>query len=301
MEPFYLLPLSGPTRKTPSPYSPLRPSDLQSVTSEWLSLTLDPPTPTLPPLPTDFTPFMNSPSTSSSQADFSVEPLGLSEISHFRQGRQSLGHFPHIFAPLPYLIRSSPSPEPSRPCSAKGLAVTCHISKPEMMFCTEAEPVKSPTELHQQHSLKIPELAAAEPHQELLCMILQGCTGQEEAVIAETHQSISNPKTENPSKSSASPPGTSLGRASAGSRHSCEHVRAIPVSTPWTDPPQTHKQPVFKFQRAPVLKRSCYAELFIEEEEESVREKEDVLGCGERAPPQVEHGVCCICRVPGVQ
>lgn len=298
MEPFYHLPPSATTRKTPSPYPPPRRSDLQSVTSEWLSLTLDPPTPTLvpptpPPLPSDFTPFIKAPSSSSSQADFSVEPLELSRIPHS-------GNFPHFSAPLPYLIRSSPSPDSSLRGSAKGMAKTCHICKPELMFCTEPKPVKSPTDLHPQHSLKNSGLPATDPYDELLSMILLGCTGQDETVTAERRQSFSNPKTESPDPPRASPSETSRARASAGGGHSRAHVRANPVSPTGTDPPQTQNEPVVMSQRPPVVKRSSYTELFIEEEEESVREKEeDVLGCRERAPPQVEHGVCCICRVQG--
>lgn len=305
MEPFHHLPPAATTRKTPSPYSPPRRSELQSVTSEWLSLTLDPssPTlvpPTLPPLPSHSTPFMKAPSSSSSQADFSVEPRELSRIPHFKHGRQSLDHFPHISAPLPYLIRSSPSPDSSLRCTGEGTAKTCHISKPELLFCTEPEPVRSPTADHPQHSLKNSHPSATEPYEELLSMILQGCSGQDEPVIAETHQSMSNPKGETPNPPTAGPSGARLARASAGAGHSREHVRANPVSPTGTDPPQTHHERVVKFQRPPVVKRSSYTELFIEEEEESAREKEEeVLGCRERAPPQVEHGVCRICQVQG--
>lgn len=300
MEPFYHLPPSATTCKTPSPYSPPRRSELQSVTSEWLSLTLEPSTLTLvsltlPPMPSDFTPFTEAPSSLSSQADFSVEPRELSRVPHFKQGRQTLGLSPHISAPLPYLIRSSPSSDPSLRCSAKGMAKTCHISKPELMFCTEPEPVKSPTELHPQQSLK-----NSDPYDELLSMIRQGCTGQDETVIAERYQSISNPKPETPNPPTANPPGSSLAQASAGGGHSGERARANPVCPTRTDPLQTQNGRVVQFQGSPVVKRSGYTELFIEEEEESVREKEeDVLGCRERAAPQVEHGVCCICQVQG--
>lgn len=302
MEPSYHLPPSATTCKTPSPYAPPRRSDLQSVTSEWLSLTLDPSIPTLvpprlPSPPSDFTPFIKAPPSSSSQADFSVESRELSRIPPFRQGWQSLGHFPHLSAPLPYLIRSSPSADSSLRCSAKARAKTCHISKPALMFCTEPEPVKSPTALHPQHSLEKAHLPATDPYDELLSMVLQGCTGQDETVVAGTHPSLSNPKTETPTPPTARPSGTSLARASADNGHSREHVRAYPGFPAGTDPPHTQT-----FHRPPVEKRSSYTELFIEEEEESVREKEeDGLGCWERAPPQVEHGVCCICRVQGGQ
>lgn len=271
MEPFCHLSPSATTHKTPSSRSLPRRSDLQSVTSEWLSLTLDPSTPTLDPptLPSGFTPFTKAPSSSSSPADLSMQPQELFRIPHFKQGQQSLAHSPHIYPPLPFLKGSCPPPDLSLQSSAKGTAQTRHISKPELMFCTEPEPVKSPTPPRPPHSLKNSHLRKTDPYDELLSVILQACTGQDEAVVSERPQSISNPK--------RGPP------------------HPHPVSPVETDPPPTQNEPVVKFpvKRPPVVKRSCYTELFIEEEEESVREKEEeVLGCRERAPPQVEHGVC---------
>lgn len=178
------------------------------------------------------------------------------------------------------------------------MARTCRISKPELMFCRETEPVP-PTALHPQHSLKDSDPPATDPYDELLSTILQGRTGQDETETAERHQSSSNPKTETPNPPSAYPPETSLARASAGSAPSRAHMRANPGSPAEADPPQKQKERVVKFQRPSGVKRSSYIELFIEEEEESVREKEEaVLGCRERAPPQVAHGVC-ICQVQG--
>lgn len=303
MEPFYHLLPSTATLNTPSPYSPPRRPDLQSVTSEWLSLTLDPSTPTPihcltptpapptpPPLPSDFIPSNKAPSSSSSQGDFSVS---LSRTPLFKQGQQD--HFSPISAPLPYLLRSSPSPDSSHRLSARGMAQTCHVSKPELMFCTEPEPIKSPTAHWPQHSLNMQannsrdsdcDLQVADPYDELLSMILKVCPGQDETVIAEINQSSSHPKTE------ASPSGTGTARASAGRVPSHGSARAEALPHTRTEPPQTQSQRVFEFLRPPVVKRSSYNELFIEEEE-------DVLDCWERAPPQVQHGVSCICWVQG--
>lgn len=273
MEPFHHLLPSATTRDTPSPYSRPRRPDLQSVTSDWLSLTLDPSTPTPthsltptpapptpPPLPSDLTPFLKAPAPSSPHRNLTQ---AVSRTPPWHQGRQSLGQSSQISAPLPYLLRSSPSPDSSHRHRAKGLAQTCHISKPKLMFCTEAGPVKSPPAPRPQHGLNLQAETktsdrgplVTDPSHRLLATILNGCTGNDQAGAVETRQSISDANTEQPPR----PP--------AGAVRSHRPVRAEPAAG-----------------------RSSYTELFIEEEE-------DVLGCRERAPPQVEHGVSCICPV----
>lgn len=288
MEPFHHLPPSATSRDTPVPYFRPRRSDLQSVTSEWLSLTLDPSTPTPthsltptpvpptpPPLPSDFTPFLKAPSPSSPHRN---PTQAVSRTPLFHQGRQSLGHFSQISAPLPYLLRSSPSPDSSFRQRAKGLAQTHHISKPKLMFCTEVGPVKSPPA--PQHSLNLqaepkssdPDPLVTNPSDELLATILNGCTGNGQAGVVEPRQHISDPNTEQPP------------RSRAGAVRSHQPARAEPLSGFTAAQSES--------RGAPAVERSSYTELFIEEEE-------DVLGCRERAPPQVEHGVSCICPVLG--
>lgn len=311
MEPFYHLPPSATTRDTPSPYSSPRRSDLQSVTSEWLSLTLNPSTPnpahsltptpvppTPPPLPSGFAPLVKAPLPSSPKGDFSLEPRPVSRRPLFQQGRR-LDHFSPISAPLPYLLRSSPSPDSSLRHRSKPLAQTCHISKPKPMFCTELE-LKSPPALRPQHSLGLraenqnPEVS--DPRGELLTTILKGCTGNGGTVVDETRRGVSDPNTEPAPQPAADPSGTSPARAPAGGVRSHQPARAEPLSRFAA----TQNERVVEFQRAPAVERSSRGELFIEEEEESAREEEeDVLGCRQRAPPQVEHGVSCICRVHG--
>lgn len=294
MEPFHHLLPSAMTRDTPSPYSRPRRSDLQSVTSEWLSLTLDPSTPTPthsltptpvpptpPPLPSDFTPFLKAPSPSSPYRNL-TQAVSRTPLLH--QGRQSLGQSSQISAPLPYLLRSSPSPDSSCRQRAKGLAQTRHISKPKLMFCTEAGPVKSPPAPRPQHSLNLQTETktsdrgplVTDPSDEPLATILNGCTGNDQAGAVETRQSISDPNTEQ------------RPRPTAGGVRSHHPARAEPLSR-FT---AAQNERLVESQRAPAAERSSYTELFIEEEE-------DVLGCGERAPPQVEHGVSCICPVRG--
>lgn len=136
------------------------------------------------------------------------------------------------------------------------------------MFCTELEPVNPPPALRPQHSLGLraenqnPEVS--DPRDELLTMILKGCTANGEAVVA------------------------------AGGVRPHQPARAEPLSR------FAATQNERAVGRAPAVERSSHGELFIEEEEEILREEEeDVLGCRQRAPPQVEHGVSCICRVHG--
>lgn len=154
------------------------------------------------------------------------------------------------------------------------------------MFCTELEPEKSPA-LRPQHSQaenQNPEVS--DPRDELLTTILKGCAGNGETVVA-----ISDLNTD-----PADPSGTSPVRAPAGGVGSHQPARAKPLFRFAA----TQNERVVEFQRAPAVERSSHGELFIEEEEESVREEdEDVLGCRESAPPQVEHGVSCVCRVHG--
>ncbi|KAM7394480.1 hypothetical protein PAMP_021283 [Pampus punctatissimus] len=132
MESFYHLPPSSTTCDLPSPHPSLGKVDLQAVTSEWLSLTMDttpapsltatpapsltatpiPPTP--PPLPTDLTPFLKSwepesPSPAPSQRGFTPLPQTFSRIHPFKEETLSLGHTP---VTLPF---SQPPPPPSHP------------------------------------------------------------------------------------------------------------------------------------------------------------------------------------------
>lgn len=278
MEPFHHLLPSATTRDTPSPYSRPRRSDLQSVTSEWLSLTLDPSTPTPtyaltptpvpptpPPLPSDLTPFLKAPSPSSPHGSL-TQAVSRTPLLH--QGQQSLAQSSQISAPLPYRLRSSPSPDSSFRQRAKGLAQTRHISQPKLMFCTEVGPVKSPPVPRPQHSLNL-QAESTSDRGPLVPHILNGWTGSDQAGAVQTCQSISDPNTEQPP------------RPTAAAVRSHQPARAEPLVGR-----------LVESQRAPAVEGSSYTELFIEEEE-------DVLGCRERAPPQVEHGVSCICPVLG--
>lgn len=190
------------------------------------------------------------------------------------------------------------------------------------MFCTEPEPVKSPTQfpsgdklnIKVNESNKVPDndLQVKDPYDELLSMILKGYidTGDTDFcrlspvdtpsfMLNGESRSSFNLKTENSYQPSVKPTETSPARDSSGSVHlevhSCKPVTVEPLSITWggQSKPMT-EQPV-KSQRPPLVKRSGYIELFIEEEEECRGDKEkDVRGFNERVSPQVEHGVSCI-------
>ncbi|XP_033941267.1 sorbin and SH3 domain-containing protein 1 isoform X2 [Pseudochaenichthys georgianus] len=162
-KPFYHLPPPPTPRDLHSPHPPLRRPDLQTITEEWLALTLEPsasspscsvtttPTPpTPPPLPSDLTPFHKTqdfmaPSAAQPQRGFTLPPPRSSINSPFRDGRLSLGHtsptlpfspppppLPPPPPPLPYSSFSPPLPEPSvRYNNGKGIARRSQVSKPE--------------------------------------------------------------------------------------------------------------------------------------------------------------------------
>ncbi|XP_041641512.1 sorbin and SH3 domain-containing protein 1 isoform X3 [Cheilinus undulatus] len=196
IKPFYHLPPSSYTRDPPSPHPSVRRHDLQAITNEWLSLTLDPslstPThsltntpipPTPPPLPSDLAPFLKTHETRSlspapSQRGFAQLPQTFSKAPSFREGRPGLGNMaaasvfsqptppspppppPPLPPPLPPPHSSFNSPLPHSSLqyhSGKGIDQTLHISKPEVFLCSAAEPIKSPAQAPQRHKLKVQE------------------------------------------------------------------------------------------------------------------------------------------------
>lgn len=225
MEPFYHLPPPSTPRDLPSPHPLLRKVDLHAVTSEWLSLTMEPtPAPSLtatpipptpPPLPSDFTPFLKAqeskpPSPAPSQRVLTLLPQTFSRILPFKEERLNLGQAPVALPssqppppPHPHFSLTSPLPDSSF-CynSGRGLNVpetaqTLPITKPEVLFCTAPEPIESPTHVPQQHksivqvprSSKTPEieLHVKDPYDELLSMILDGSSSTDDDVSSPVH------------------------------------------------------------------------------------------------------------------
>uniref|UniRef100_A0AAQ4RI74 Sorbin and SH3 domain containing 2a n=1 Tax=Gasterosteus aculeatus aculeatus TaxID=481459 RepID=A0AAQ4RI74_GASAC len=161
-KPPYHLPPPSATRDLPSGRPPLRRLDLQAITSEWLSLTLEPSAsapayppattpapPTPPPLPAGLASFLkaeepNAPSPAQSKRE---SALTHQRFSITPAGRLALGHTP--FSPLP-----PPPPVPHPPFSSplpdsllqynSGKAQPLHILQPEILSLTMPEPLTSP-------------------------------------------------------------------------------------------------------------------------------------------------------------
>lgn len=347
MEPFYHPLPSSTTRDLPSPLPPLRRLDLQAITSEWLSLTLDPSAstpahsvtttplpPTPPPLPADLTPFLKAqepkpPSPVLSQRVFTLPPQTFSRTPPFKEGRHTPAALPfsqpHLPPPpVPHYSFSSPLPDSSLQYnSGKGIAQTLHISKPEILYCTVPEPIKSPTQVPLQHKLnvqvekssKIPdvELRVKDPYDELLSMILDDgtSTGDDDfsrsslvespkAKLASESRSRFKIKSEESHQPAVKPPDVTPASDSAGSvRLEVQFRKPVtmePLSITWEGRSETLDEQPVEFQRPPSAKGRGYTELFIEEEEDTREAKEeDIKGFNERLSPQVEHGVSRIC------
>ncbi|XP_042340464.1 sorbin and SH3 domain-containing protein 1-like isoform X3 [Plectropomus leopardus] len=230
-KPFYHLPPSSTTRDLLSPQPPLRRLDLQAITNEWLSLTMDPSAstpahsltttpipPTPPPLPTDLSPFLKAqeskaPSPASTQRGFVPLPQRFSVTPPFKEGRLSSGHTP---AALPFSPPPSPPPPPLLHSSftsplpdsslrySSGKTPPLHIFKPEILSCTVPEPVKSSTHVPLQHknvevnkSSKTPDvkLQVKDPYDELLFMILDGSTCTDDSGFSRLSPVDSTPAT----------------------------------------------------------------------------------------------------------
>nr|XP_046274326.1 mucin-12-like isoform X6 [Scatophagus argus] len=336
IKPSYHQPPSSTPHDLPSPHPPLRRFDLQAVTNEWLSLTMDtsastpphsltttPVPPTPPPLPTDLAPFLKAqgPKASSpvpSQRGFSVPPQIFSRTPSCREERHRLGRDPAAMPfsqPPPPLPHSSLS-SPLQYNAGKGIAQTFHISKPEVLSCTAPEPVKSPTEVPLRHKLNVQvskrskspdiELQVRDPYDELLFMILDGCTSSGEAdfsrlspvdspsatLISES-QNRFKPKPEishQPAMKRAEvAPASDLTGSVRSEVQIHRPVMMEPLSIFWGGQSEAKDEQPVESQRPPSVKRSGYTELFIEEEEETREDKEeDINGYNERLSPQAD-------------
>ncbi|XP_026215549.1 sorbin and SH3 domain-containing protein 1 isoform X3 [Anabas testudineus] len=209
---FYHLPPSSTICDLPSSHPSLTRLDLQAITNEWLSLTMDsssftpahsltttpiPPTP--PPLPIDLASFPRAqapkiPSPAPSQRET------ISRTPPFKDRTLSLGHTPVVLPitqpPLP------PPPPPPDPHSSsispmpdsllqynrsRGFTETAkmsHIAKPKVLSCTSPEPQKSSTQIPHHHKSTVQvskgskapdvQLQLEDPYDELLSMVLDG-------------------------------------------------------------------------------------------------------------------------------
>ncbi|XP_058497714.1 sorbin and SH3 domain-containing protein 2 isoform X5 [Solea solea] len=351
VKPFYHLPPSTTTCDFPSPLPSLRKPDLQTITSEWLSLTMDPsasppahscpPTPappTPPPLPAELVPFpmAKRPSPTLTQRGFALPPQTFSRTPPFREERPSLGHTPAVLPssqPPPSTHSSLTSPPPDSfhgyNSSSRGLTETAQIShpvKPEVLCITAPEPVKSQipqwcnSNAPVQKSIKAPDikLQVKDPYDELLSLILDDSAETDDANLSRLSPIDSPPPpltTESQSRfklkedshqPTGKPPVFTPASKPAGSVrvevqfHKPVAMQPLPVT--WGAQPKTLKDDEpFQSQRPPSAKGKTFTELFIEEEDEALEEKEDsrVL---ESLGPQAEVSSTILTRLshPGI-
>lgn len=353
MESFYQLPPSSTSHDLPSSSHSLTRPDLQAVTSEWLSLTMDlsvfspacsltstpiPPTP--PPLPADLTPFPKlpkPPSPAPTQRAFALSPQTISRTPPFKEGVFSLGHTPVVLPftqpplppppppPDPHSSFMSPLPvSPLRYNGSKGFTETAPVfHKPEVFNSTVPQPTMPSTQIkHWQKptaSVNKPpdvKLQVRDPYDEMLSVILDGSSGKDHAESTTSSLVDSSPvtlKSESESRfklnaekfhqPSGKPPTVTPSCESAGSVllevQFHKPVTMEPLSVIWGGQSKllSGDDPV-KSQRPPSVKERGYTELFIEEEDETLEDKEEDVRVMTRGfSPQVEHGVSCICSL----
>ncbi|XP_032357189.1 uncharacterized protein sorbs2a isoform X14 [Etheostoma spectabile] len=353
VKPFYHLPPSSTTRDLPTPHPPLRRFDLQAVTSEWLSLTLDPsasnpactlsttpvpPTPPPPPLPTDLTPFLKAQDISApSQRGFAMLPQRVAVTPPFKEGRLSLGHTPPAVPfsqpppppppPVPHSSFTSPLPVSSQQYSSgKGIAQALHIFKPEVLFCTVPEPIKSPTQVPPRHKSNVEvhkssiipdvELQVKDPYDELLSMVLDDSSSKDNAyfsrlslvdsppaTLTDESQSRFTLKVEESHQPAVKPAAVTPASDSAGSvRLEVQFHKPMPtepLSITWGGHSKTLNEQPVEPQRPPSLTGTGYTELFIEEEDEARGDREeDSKGLNERLSPQADVSPSTLTRFP---
>lgn len=337
MEPFHHLPSYSTTRNLPSPHSPLRRFDLNTVTNDWLSLTLDPsastptrsiattPVPPTPrPLPNNFTTFpkarvLKAPSPVPSQGGFNLPPQMVSRTPLLKDKKHNLDRTPATLprsqSALPHSSFSSPLPDCTLQYnSGKGIAKKFHVSKPEVMFCTESEPIKLPTKVPPCHNLnvqvnkssKIPDLELQDPYDVLLSMILEDCNGTDDAdfsrlspvdsppaTLSSTPQSNFKLEIEESHQPAVKPTAVTPASDWAGrvrfEVYPHQPVTVEPLINTWGGQSKTQSEQPMESLRPPSVKRCGYTELFIEEEWETKEDKEeDIAGFNGRLSPQVE-------------
>ncbi|XP_069386010.1 sorbin and SH3 domain-containing protein 2 isoform X2 [Paralichthys olivaceus] len=366
-KPFYHLPPSSTTRDLPSPHPSLRRLDLQAVTNEWLSLTLDttastpahsrtttPAPPTPPPLPVDFAPFQAahelktplsspSPSPAPTQRGFALPPQTFPRNSPFREMRltPAVQPFPQPPPPPPPPPPAAPHPSLISPQtdsflqhnSSRGCTETAqmfHIATPEVLFCASPEPEKSLTQIPQWYKSTAPatkstkqpdiELQVKDPYDELLSMILDDSTSTDDVGVSRLSPIDSPPATptnesQNRLKLNAEshhlvgkPPSVTPASKPAGSvRLEVQFLKPVtmePLSVAWGGQPKSlnEDEPV-ESQRPLSVKGKGFTELFIEEEDEALEEKEeDVRVLNERLSPQADVSPPTLTRLshPGV-
>ncbi|XP_017160618.1 sorbin and SH3 domain-containing protein 2 isoform X10 [Poecilia reticulata] len=336
---FYHLPPS-----LPSPQPSVRTLDLQAITSEWLSLTLDPsaptPTPSLtatplpptpPPLPADLTPLLTAQEPTSASAaashkgfSFSHQPSSRSPVSSDR--RAGLGHTPAALClsqpspplppPLPPPVSSSFTfvlPDRLSMRNGKQLQVSesdsaFSFTRPQPLTCTKSVTGTFPSHLPEQQpsapaheSSKLPdiELHVRDPYDELLSAAPDEFSADDTDISKEPSVEFICAKLNGESKSrwfqnniqQPSPP------AAAGDSPGTVHLKPQfheplsmkPLSVFIEEQPASVNEELVDPHRPPSEQGHTYTELFIEEEDEDMTDKEEnIRELNERISPQAE-------------
>ncbi|KAM8880203.1 uncharacterized protein sorbs2a isoform 6-T6 [Spinachia spinachia] len=330
IKPLYHLPPPSATRDHPSRAPPLRRLDLQAITSEWLSLTLEasasaparsltttplPPTP--PPLPTGLASFLKAeepkaPSAAQSKREsslthqrLSTTPAGGMTLGHTPSSRPPPLHSPP--PPLPHPSFGSPLPD-SLLRSNSGKAKPLHILQPETLSLTMPEPLTSPTPaplqdksyLEVDKSSKAPDvmLQVKDPYDELLSLILDASTSSDFPRLSPVDLPAAEPPGEPQSrfqlKAEASrQPDVKPAAVTAGVRLEGQFPRPVTVDTvTWGGQPVEPRRP-------PSVKGRGFTELFIEEDDDAREDEgEDVKGVNGGPGPQADVSPSTLTRLP---
>ncbi|KAM9769095.1 sorbin and SH3 domain-containing protein 2 isoform 2-T6 [Menidia menidia] len=289
------------------------------MSAEVLSLTATPVPPTPPPLPTDLTPFLttqelraSSPAQSpksfplSRQSPLTERGAGLNLTSAVLSFSQPTPPPPPLPPPSSHSSFTSSLPDSSLQCSSgRGLPVSetdqlaCN-SKPEILTQLPQPPESIPCLSQSRKSPDI-ELYVRDPYDDLLSMILDGSSRTDDALV------LRGPSLDSPGakpidetqsrlfqthQPAAKPPAVPAAGDSTGSTrlavqvHKPVTMKPLPIL--WGEQSlSVNEQPVTA-PKPPTVEGKGYTELFIEEEDEAVPDKEDVRVLDERLSPQAE-------------
>ncbi|XP_014865891.1 PREDICTED: sorbin and SH3 domain-containing protein 2 isoform X7 [Poecilia mexicana] len=323
---FYHLPPS-----LPSPQPSVRTLDLQAITSEWLSLTLDPLPPTPPPLPTDLAPLLTAQEPTSASAtashkgfSFSHQPSSRSPVCSDR--RAGLGHTPaalRLSQPSPPLPPPLPPPVSSSFTSVLPDCLSMHngkqlqvsesdnalsFTRPQPLTCTKSVTGTFPSHLPEQQpsapaheSCKLPdiELHVRDPYDELLSAVPDEFSADDTDISKKPSVEFICAKLNGESQSrwfqnnvqQPSPP------AAAGDSPGTVHLKPQfdeplsmkPLSVFIEEQPVSVNEELFVPHRPPSEQGHTCTELFIEEEDEDMTDKEEnIRELNERISPQAE-------------
>ncbi|XP_014897480.1 sorbin and SH3 domain-containing protein 2 isoform X8 [Poecilia latipinna] len=315
----------------PSPQPSVRTLNLQAITSEWLSLTLDPLPPTPPPLPADLAPLLTAQEPTSASAaashkgfSFSHQPSSRSPVCSDR--RAGLGHTPaalRLSQPSPPLPPPLPPPVSSSFTSAlpdclsmrngKQLQVSesdnaLSFTRPQPLTCTKSVTGTFPSHLPEQQpsapaheSGKLPdiELHVRDPYDELLSAAPDELSADDTDISKKPSVEFICAKLNGESQSrwfqnnvqQPSPP------AAAGDSPGTVHLKPQfdeplnmkPLSVFIEEQPVSVNEELFVPHRPPSEQGHTCTELFIEEEDEDMTDKEEnIRELNERISPQAE-------------